>query len=282
MTYAFFPGCKIPHHLPAYGRAVKSLCSALDIKLLSLEFNCCGYPVRHQSFEAWILSSARNLAIAERAGLTIMTPCKCCFGNLKHAAYWLEQTPDLKRDTARRLQQEGLVLPDNPQAFHLLTILDRDIGNAHISNIATHALAGIKVAAHYGCHALRPGNITGFDDPMNPTLFERLLTAFGADPVPWSLRVECCGNPLRDRHDALSKSLAHKKIADARAAGANIIATACTYCQLQFEGLDSNIFPRPVLAAQLFGLGIGLSPQSVGLTETPGYLSSKKSSGMKV
>ena len=64
MTFLYFPGCKIPHHLPQYGSSVLAVCDVLSISLEHPEFGCCGWPVRHESFEASMYSAARNLAIA--------------------------------------------------------------------------------------------------------------------------------------------------------------------------------------------------------------------------
>lgn len=302
MNYAYFPGCKIPHHLPAYGQAVTALCAALGIGLEPLEFNCCGEPVRHRSFEAWALSAGRNLALAQRAGLAIMTPCKCCFGSLKHAAYWLRENPALRAQVGAALAEEDLSLPEEPQVLHLLTVLDRDVPSDELAARAGGRLYGLKVAAHYGCHALRPGNVTNFDDPLNPSIFERLLRRVGATPVPWALRLECCGHPLRGKRDKFSLALKARKLADARDAGAQILVTACTYCQMQFAEPDEGLAavaqqtaestrgampgrtrersadnpqadtPPAMLAAQLIGLGIGLSPQELGLAELPAPL----------
>lgn len=269
MRYAYFPGCKIAHHLPAYGLSVQAVCSALNIDLEPVEFNCCGYPVRHESQEAWALSAARNFALATRAGLPIMTPCKCCFGSLRHAQYWLEANPGLRDTVTAELEGEGLQLPKEPvRVAHLLTVLDSDVGVQALTERAGDALAGLRVAAHYGCHALRPGNVTEFDDPLNPTVFERLLCALGAEPVPWEMRLECCGHPLRGRREAMSDALRQRKMNSAAQAGAAVLATACTYCQMQFshapETLSKN-GPEAVLFSQLLGLALGLPRESLGL-----------------
>ena len=85
MEYALFLGCKIPYFVPQYETATRSVCSELGVGLIDIEFNCCGYPVRNLDFDSFLLSSARNLALAEQAGLQITTPCKCCYGSLKKA-----------------------------------------------------------------------------------------------------------------------------------------------------------------------------------------------------
>ena len=69
MNYAFFIGCKIPYYVPHYETAVREVCGELNIGLTDVEFNCCGYPMRHFDFFSSVLAAARNLALAEQAGL---------------------------------------------------------------------------------------------------------------------------------------------------------------------------------------------------------------------
>jgi heterodisulfide reductase subunit B len=273
MRYAYFPGCKIPHHLPEYGSSVEAVCAALGIELVKPEFNCCGWPVRHENELASIFSAVRNFAIAEEAGLHILTPCKCCFGNLKYAVSRLEEDHKLALLVGSLLAQDGLAMPRSMHVSHLLTILDEQVGVEILQRHAATPLTGVKVACHYGCHALRPGNVTGFDDPLAPTLFERIIRALGAETVDWDLRLECCGHPLRGRDDVISDALMRKKLEDAASAGADVIATACTYCQLQFDKerdlLPYNAAlrqaPPAVLVTQLIGTALGLDSGAVGM-----------------
>jgi heterodisulfide reductase subunit B len=279
MRYAYFPGCKIPYHLPQYGLATRAVCRELDIELVDVEFNCCGYPVRHNSLEASMFSAARNLALAAQQGLEIMTPCKCCFGNLRHCIHWMGRSEDLRRVVGDLLRREGLAWPESPRPVHLLTALDRDVGAEAIRTKATRPLHGVKVAAHYGCHALRPGYVTGFDNPLSPTLFERLVEALGAEPVDWPMRLECCGNPLWGKNDAMAAKLARKKLVDAASSGADVLCTACTYCQMQFDSLRDELpryaptdpliqeAPPSILYAQMLGLALGLEPAELGLEQ---------------
>ena len=91
MRYALFLGCNIPARVDQYDVSARADitaggCSAqVDIR----EFNCCGYPMRNVDQKAFLLSSAINLALAEKAGLDILALCKCCFGTLKEAEHIL-------------------------------------------------------------------------------------------------------------------------------------------------------------------------------------------------
>ena len=275
MRYAYFPGCKIPYHLPQYGQATRSVCDALGIGLVDVEFGCCGYPVRHSSFEASMFTAARNFVLAAELGLPLLTPCKCCFGNLRHAVYWIRENRELRALVKSMLANEGLACPDPEEmrVSHLLTVLDQGVGPDKIRDAVKRPLSGVPVAAHYGCHALRPGYVTGFANPLSPRIFERLLQATGAAVVDWPLRLECCGNPLWGKNDAMAAKLATRKLVDARNAGAALLSTACTYCQLQFGTLRGRLpdqelvanAPVSVLYVHLLGLALGIAPDALGL-----------------
>jgi heterodisulfide reductase subunit B len=276
MRLLYFPGCKLEPDLPAYDWATRAVLDALAVQLVDDELNCCGYPVRHQNFAAFLLSAARNLALAEARGLDILTPCKCCFGSFKHALHWLRLKPALGREINQHLAKEGLRWEDRSEVIHLLSLLHRKVGGEALKARVTAPLTGIRVAPHYGCHALRPVAVTGFDNPTAPRIFEDLVTATGATPVPWSRRTECCGNPLREKNLRISLALMERKLASAREAGADYLCSACTYCQLQFDGLrrhhpeaDPTLGPDSVAAIlypQLLGLAMGLGPERLGLT----------------
>ncbi len=265
MKFAYFPGCKIAHHLPAHGKSVEALCSRLGFELIKPEFNCCGYPVRHESRDASVYSALRNLALAQNLGLDLMTPCKCCFGNLQQALHQIGQDEKLRLRMKYLLGSDGLDLPVKTRARHLLQVLDDRLDM--VKSAVNRPLTGLKIACHYGCHALRPENITHFDDPLAPTLFERLVAVTGAVALTWELRLECCGYPLRGRDEHIADLLVAKKMSSAKAAGANVLATACTYCQLQFGAENqkrAQSIPA-VLYPQILGLALGLDPDDLGI-----------------
>lgn len=268
MEYAWFPGCKAPFHLPEYLSSSHAALRVLGMPVRDVEFNCCGYPIRHHDAEAALVSAARNFALAQKAGLDILTPCKCCFGALKHALHVFQRSPVLLDRANALLAEEGLAFSGAIRVDHILSALKREIGPEAIRRAVTRPLSGLKVAAHYGCHALRPSAVTGFDDPESPRIFEDLLLALGAGPVAWPLRLECCGAPLRGRNDRVSDALMHKKIQSVRESGADVLCTACTYCQTQFRDEQRMLPGRrvpAVLFTQLLGLALGCLPESLGL-----------------
>jgi len=273
MNYAFFPGCKIPYYLQHYGASSRAVCKALGLELVEVEFNCCGYPVRNLNFESFILSAARNLALAGRMGLNILTPCKCCFGSLKHADHWLREKRTLRDRINRVLNEEGMQWDGGVEITHLLSVLAKDVGLEFLKTKVKHRFEGLRVAVHYGCHALRPGAIVQFDNPLAPTLFEGLVGITGAQCVEWSRRLDCCGYPLWEKNNELSLALMRMKLLDAKQAGALYLLTACTYCQIQFDTVqgahlikgDKDLRLPSILYPQLLGLSLGLPEGSLGL-----------------
>ncbi|MBW2108617.1 MAG: heterodisulfide reductase, partial [Deltaproteobacteria bacterium] len=133
--------------------------------------------------------------------------------------------------------------------------------------------AAFRVAAHYGCHALRPSEITGFDDPVAPVLFDDLVATTGAESMDWPEKLACCGGPVYPVNETLSMTLAGKKLAAAGRAEAHAITTACPFCQLQFErfrrddtglgALENGVLS--IVYPQLLGFAMGLDPDMLGI-----------------
>lgn len=161
---------------------------------------------------------------------------------------------------------ENLAWGGDTQVRHLLSFLTHDIGVQSIQKQIQRKLPPKNVVVQYGCHALRPYSITGFDNPFAPNIFERLLTITGLRVVEWSKSTECCGHPILNRHPDLSLKILQNKFHTARKAGADYICTACTHCQMQYETMEpspaiDDINLTPLLFTQLLGAALGLSEE---------------------
>jgi len=272
MKYALFLGCKIPSQLPAYEASTRAVLGHLGVTLVDLEFNCCGYPARDVSRFAFVAAAARNLAVAERAGLDVLTPCTCCFGTLRHAIRFLGEDAELRSRVAQVLATEGLAWSGTTRVEHLLPVLAREVGADALAAAVRIPGTGLRVAAQYGCHALRPSDVARFDNPVAPTIFETLISATGAIPVDWSRRLDCCGDPLHEANATLSGHMARAKIADALESGAEVLCTACPHCHLRFDAVQLGTSAPAIqimLYTQLLGLAMGLPAKSLGLEPDP-------------
>jgi heterodisulfide reductase subunit B2 len=271
MKYALFLGCKIPSRLPAYAASTRAVLQHLGVTLVDLDFNCCGYPARSVSRDGFVLAATRNLALAERAGLNVLTPCACCFGTLRHAIALLDEDAALRSRMAQALAAEGLAWSGAVEVVHVLPVLARVIGVDALAAAVRAPRTGLRVAAQYGCHTLRPSNIARFDNPMAPAIFEDLIRLTGATPIDWPRRLDCCGDPLHEANAPLSERMTRAKIADALTSGAEVMCTACPHCHLRFDGVqapqtetaDASI--RTLLYTQLLGLALGLPAKALGL-----------------
>ncbi|WP_321495119.1 CoB--CoM heterodisulfide reductase iron-sulfur subunit B family protein [uncultured Desulfobacter sp.] len=277
MKYALFSGCRTGFDIPQHSKSAKAVLSKLNVGLEEqLDFGCCGYPVKEKNIDAYLLLAIRNLAIAQAHHLPVLTLCKCCFGSFKQAEHYFTNYPDKQVKINKILEKEGLNYKGGVKVHHMLTLLDREIDKNFIRQSIKHPLDKIKVAPSYGCHALRPSSITGLDDrPDAPEIFERIIALTGAEPVNWSKRLECCGNPLLEKNNDLARDFIMEKYKTAKEEGANIICTACNYCHMQFEyGRDlilksESTPPIPaILLPQLLGLAMGLEKDRTVLETT--------------
>jgi len=276
MKFALFLGCNIPARLTQYESSSRAVLGKLGVELIDIkEFNCCGYPLRNIDFKASILAAARNLALAEKENLNMIVLCKCGFGMLKHAAHILKEDTSLLKEINNTLKEEDLEFKGNVEISHLLSVLYHDVGVDNIKEKITRPYKDLKIATHYGCHALRPSEITQFDDPVNPTLFDNLVALTGAESINWEKRLDCCGAPLTGVNDDLSMDLTQKKLANAKQSGADFLCDACSYCHIQFDTVQgimntttgkNNRLPA-ILYPQLLGLSMGIDGDTLGLGE---------------
>jgi heterodisulfide reductase subunit B len=274
MEFALFLGCTIPARLNQYESSSRAVLEKLGVGLVDIrEFNCCGYPLRNIDFKAFLLSSARNLALAEKKNLNVMTLCKCCYGSLKKADFLMKENASLKKEVNSILEKEGLKVEGRIEIKHLLSVLHKEIGIEAIKGKMAMPFKRLKIATHYGCHALRPSQVVEFDNAVAPSLFDQLVEATGAESIDWPMKLECCGAPLWGINDRLSMDLTLKKLTDGKRSGADYVCAACPYCHIQFDKVQKMILsernvnhPLPsILYTQLLGLSLGIERKALGL-----------------
>lgn len=272
--YSLFLGCQIPSRLPQYETAARAVLEKMGIDLEEIrQFNCCGYPMRNADKKAFLLSSVRNMALSEKAGLDMLVLCNCCYGALKNAENIMKQKGPLQDEIIKDLKKSGLNYQDKTKINHYLTVLYDQVGIKDLKKKLLQTYKDLNVAVQYGCHLLRPSKITEFDDPVNPSRFDQLVETTGARSVEWTNKLECCGAPLTGINDELSADLCSKKINEALKAEAMFFCTSCPYCQIQFDTVqDMMVRKNPdlqqlpsVLFPQLLGLCLGIDSKRLGL-----------------
>jgi heterodisulfide reductase subunit B len=273
MKYALFLGCNIPARVVQYETAARAVMKKLGVQLKdNRDFKCCGYPVRNLDRKAFLLSASENLAIAEKMGLNIVALCKCCFGSLKEAEHFLKEEGEVQEEIKQALSQKKLRYEGKFEVKHFLSVLYHDIGLEEIKNSISQSYKGLKIATHYGCHALRPSKVTQFDDPVAPSLFDRLVEVTGAQSIDYKNKLECCGAPVMGVNDDLSMDITARKLTNGKKAGADYLCAACPYCQLQFDQVQKMMISHndgdalaSIVYPQLLGLCLGIDEDTLGI-----------------
>lgn len=237
--YKMFWGCVVPAQMPFIEKATRSLLDHFDVMYSDLEgVTCCPEKliVEDENQFAYILTAARNIALAEATGHDIMVVCNGCYATLKKTSETLKADKALTQKVNRRLAEIGLEFRGTAKVHHLLGVLEEDIRVARVGNESVRSLAGLRVAVHYGCNLLRPASAIRLDDPLEPSLLDALVKALGGESVEYPSKMECCGGnfSLVDGKEQSDAMLA-RKLADVRAAGADFILVTCPACFTQFD-----------------------------------------------
>ena len=275
--YTYFPGCSCSSEggAKAYDWSIQAVSKVLDIELKELDdWNCCGSTPSGSVDElgAFCLAS-RDLALAEKTGLDMVTPCSACYVIFNRTNTYLKQYPQLKAKVDESLAAGDLKYQGTVKVRHMLDIITTDIGYDAIKSKVKKPLNGLKVAPYYGCQVVRPG--FGFDHPENPQSLDKLVASLGGEPTPFPLKTRCCGGSLIISEEALALDLTHKLLESASSNGAECLVTVCPLCQTNLDAYQSRVnrkfktnYKLPVLFfTQLMGIAFGLDGKTLGLNK---------------
>jgi succinate dehydrogenase / fumarate reductase cytochrome b subunit len=271
---AYYPGCVAQESGKELDMATRWVAKALGIELVAFpSFSCCGSGFIDEANEVLnVALNARNLAIAEKAGLDLLTICSTCQGMLTLANLRLGD-PKIKARVEGALRPLGIEYRGTTKVKHLLQVLTEDIGLDAVRAKVTRPLDGLKVGAFYGCHLLRPADEMRWESAEEPHSFEDLLAVLGASPVYYRGRVMCCGFPIQFVKPETASKIAGSQIVDAKAHGAEAMATPCPLCHISLDAYQNqaakavgHALDMPVLhLPQVVGLALGASPEELGL-----------------
>ena len=91
MKYAFYQGCLIPYRIPYYETSARKILTEIGIELVDLDFGCCGSQIlESRNHGLWLAVAARNIALAEKHDLDILTLCGSCTSTLSRVKRLLE------------------------------------------------------------------------------------------------------------------------------------------------------------------------------------------------
>ena len=259
MNVSYYPGCSLDGTAREYGESVEAVAQLLGVELQELDdWTCCGASSAHSTNdELAVALPARNLLIADRAGMDLVVPCAACFQRLKVAEKELLAGKVIKG------------IPDKYEGnFHIKYIIDffwEAIGEKTLRKKVKKPLSGLTPVCYYGCLTVRPPKITDARNPENPRAMDNIIKSLGADVKDWSYKTDCCGGSLMFTQPDIAKKLTAKLLDMAKEAGADCIVAGCPVCQSNLDSKQEEIsvdsgrkYEIPVFYfTELMGLALG-------------------------
>ena len=271
--YGFFLGCIMPLRYPGIESSTRAVLDSLGVELVEMQgASCCPAPGVTRSFDQtyWMSVAARNLVIAEKMGVDIVTICNGCFDTLFEVGHKLNHDVELRKKINKILKEAGVdEYQGTVNVRHFVELLYKDVGVEAIRAKARHG-KGMKAAVHYGCHFLKPSNIKKIDDAERPHIFDDIVEAAGMTSLPFKDKGTCCGagGGVRARTPDVALKMTKENLTNMKAAGAEVIVDCCPFCHLQYDAGQAQLkeFGIPVLhLSQLLGLAFGLEKEKLGL-----------------
>ena len=266
MVYSYFPGCTLRAKAKGFESSTLASCEVLGVCLEELEeWQCCGatFPLQiDNSFP--LVSPARTLASAKKAGRELVTLCSACLNVLKRTNHVIREDLDKREKVCAFIEED---YSGEVEVLHLLEILRDEIGFESLARMVVSPFSGLPVAAYYGCLLLRPPDEVGIDDPESPSVLEEFLSALGCDPVEYPYKTECCGSYVVLQPGELTMSPSRLVVESAKSRGAKVIVTSCPLCQFNLDYAQSGSVERGVRAVhvvyftRLLGVALGLGEE---------------------
>jgi heterodisulfide reductase subunit B len=276
MKYAYYPGCSVKSSMKEYEESAKAISKILEIELVEIpDWNCCGSVDAVYSFKPLysVALAARNLALAEKMKMDLITLCSACYYTLARTNKILKEDSGIKSKVDDALRNAGLAYNGGVKVRHFAEALLTDTGLQKIKENVKVPLSSLKVASYYGCFMVRPPDICNFDNPEHPKRLEELSETLGATKVDYYGKTRCCGGSVGITDEEVMLKMSRDILLNAKNAGANCITTACTMCHVNLDARQKDVETRfnvgielPVLHfTQLVGLAFGIDPKQLGL-----------------
>ena len=277
-TFAFFLGCIMPNRYPQIEKATKFVMEKLGYTLLDMErATCCPAPGVFRSFNKfdWMVAAARNLCIAEKLDVDIITVCNGCFGTLQEVNKHLKEDEDHREKVNEKLKLLGdYEFKGTIDVRHIAEILGYEVGPWGIEDVIVRKV-NARAAVHYGCHFLKPTRIREIESSERPTIVEEFIEALGVTPVPFKEQLTCCGagGGVKAFDGNSSMTIFAEKMKNIDEVKPDFILDICPFCHLQFETGQDFVnknkncnYDYPVIhLSQLVAYCMGMEPDFIGL-----------------
>jgi heterodisulfide reductase subunit B2 len=259
-----FSGCLIPTRLPFLEASSRFVLDRLGVEYGDMpDATCCVEPIglRTMAQDTWLATAARLLAIAQEGGRDVLTLCNGCYMSLKEAAHALEDA-GVRREANEVLATIGKRYDGGVRVHHLTgLLLDRE---DDVRRSIVRPMPELRLAAHPGCHMVRPSQVLETDTSFRPAVLGRIASWTGAGVVANEEWPRCCGGGLAGIDENISSHMLADSTAGFRSSGARAILTPCPFCFVQFDLKQKDGLPVLYLA-ELMALAMGAAPEKIGM-----------------
>ncbi len=256
MKVSYFPGCTLKNKAKDLDVYARKSAEALGVTLEEIEnWQCCGGVFTMSRDEvATKLSSVRALKEAAAKEQPLVTVCSACHNVIKQTNYAMQTDKEFASKVNNYIADGEYA--GETEVYHYLEMLRDVVGYDELKKKVVNTFNGKKIAAYYGCLLLRPNSVMKMDDPENPTIMEDFISAIGATPVVYAKRNECCGGYIAMESPELAKKSSNAVVENAKAAGAEMIITACPLCRYNLvkNGADIPVVYFTELLAEALGV----------------------------
>ncbi|MCK4491490.1 MAG: hypothetical protein KAU03_02625, partial [Candidatus Altiarchaeales archaeon] len=260
-----FWGCTFTHNYPFLIKSTRIMLEHLGIGAIEVEnFGCCPDPIYVKAYgkDVQLALSARNLSLAEKKDDELLVVCNGCY-NILHGAN--KELEDHKlREKVNSMLPESARYGGEIEVTHILNTLTSQL--PVIKTLIKKPLNGLRVAVHYGCHALYPTAVAG-DNPENPTSLDELVEATGAESIDYEGKLDCCGIPVITFDKEEADQMLQNKFMNIKDK-ADCIVTTCPACFMRFDIPPAELKESgvPVLhVSELLCLALGVPQEELFL-----------------
>ncbi len=274
-TYALFLGCTIPARARNYEQSVRAVAARFGITLVDVpEFACCGFPIASADRRVAEALAARNLSIAEEKGLPICSLCSSCTSSLTEVSEHLGEDPGDLQEVNQRLKRINRHYRGPVEVRHFVRILWEEVGLNRIREAVTRPLTGLRLAAHYGCHFIKPSGVYhGFDLVEDPRTLDELIRVTRATAVDYTRKKQCCGGSVLVADERTAMEIGRDKLVELKSLQADALVVVCPFCGVMFDSQQKKMektfeetYELPVLyMTQVLGLALGVEEKELGL-----------------
>lgn len=274
MKLALYPGCMMPTEQYAYEVSMKKVLPAIGVEVVDLQgFSCCGEPLKSINQMMTLTLSARNIAICEKEGLDILSPCPMCHLALSEARKILGNDEEMRKRVNTKLAEEDLEYSGTSKILHIVDLVHDEVGLDKLKETVKAPLEDLVFATHYGCHLHRPSELGRPVDAEDPQKMERILEVLGAKTKDYAEKLDCCGAPLLPVHPETSLTKTGQKLKSIQEQQFSAMALSCPWCHKMYDSKQKKAgetvgakLSVPVLyLTQLMGLAMGMESSELGL-----------------